>query len=72
MCVCVCVCVSERERERDTEGASQYSSSLPSSSVLHPMIRKAIELSHLEGDLNSLIASRGGEERGVRSLSEEL
>ncbi len=36
--------------ETETGGASQYPSSLPSSSVLHPMTRKPIELSHdLEG-----------------------
>ncbi len=35
-----------------TWGASQYPSSLPRSSVLHPMTRKPIELSHLEGHLN--------------------
>ncbi len=52
--------------------AAQYPSSLPLSSILHPMTRKPIELSHLEGHLNSLIAPRGGEERGVRSLPEEL
>ncbi len=52
--------------------ASQYPSSLPSPSVLHHMTGKPIELSHLEGHLNSLIAPQGGEERGVRSLPEEL
>ncbi|ROL45125.1 hypothetical protein DPX16_22934 [Anabarilius grahami] len=52
-------------------GASQYPSSFPRSSVLHPMTRKPIELSHLEGHLNSLIAPRGGEDRGVRKLPEE-
>ncbi len=36
--------------EPETGGASQYPSSLPSSSILHPMTRKPIELSHdLEG-----------------------
>ncbi|ROI64966.1 hypothetical protein DPX16_0832 [Anabarilius grahami] len=43
----------------------------PRSSVLHPMTRKPIELSHLEGHLNSLIAPRGSEDRGVRRLPEE-
>ncbi|ROJ29304.1 hypothetical protein DPX16_13748 [Anabarilius grahami] len=52
-------------------GASQYPSSSPRSSVLHPMTRKPIELSHLEGHINSLIAPRGGEDRGVRKLPEE-
>ncbi len=37
----------------------------PRSSGLHPLTRKPIELSHLEGHLNSRIAPRGGEERGV-------
>ncbi|ROK74133.1 Phosphatidylinositol-binding clathrin assembly protein [Anabarilius grahami] len=49
-------------------GASQYPSSSPRSSVLHPMTRKPIELSHLEGHLNSLIAPRGGEDRGPPSI----
>ncbi|ROL52368.1 Insulin-like growth factor 2 mRNA-binding protein 2 [Anabarilius grahami] len=35
------------------------------------MTRKPIELSHLEGHLNSLIAPRGGEERGVMSEDTE-
>ncbi len=43
----------------------------PSSSVLHSMTRKLIELSHLEGLLNSLIALRGGEERGAFQRSYE-
>ncbi|ROL52305.1 hypothetical protein DPX16_22685 [Anabarilius grahami] len=59
-----CLLSSER-------GASQYPSSFPRSSVLHPMTRKPIELSHLEGHLNSLIAPRGGEdeERGYTGAS---
>ncbi len=58
--------------ETETGGASQYPSSLPSSSVLHPMTRKPIELSHdLEGHLNSLIAPRGDEEPSRGAMSED-
>ncbi len=46
-------------------------SSFPRSSVLELVTQKPIKLSHLEGHLNSLIAPRGGKERGVR-LPEEL
>ncbi|ROL55049.1 Nectin-1 [Anabarilius grahami] len=60
-----------REEQCKTKGASQYPSSFPRSSVLHPMTRKPIELNHLEGHLNSLTAPRGGEDRGVRRLPEE-
>ncbi|ROK35591.1 hypothetical protein DPX16_17334 [Anabarilius grahami] len=59
------------EYELKKVGASQYPPSFPRSSILHPMTRKPIELSHLEGHLNSLIALQGGEDRGVRRLPEE-
>ncbi len=42
--------------EPETGGASQYPSSLPSSSILHPMTRKPIELSH---DLKGHSRKRG-------------
>ncbi len=53
------------------QGASQYPSSSPRSSILLPMTRKPIELSHIEGHLNSLIAPGGVEGRGGRRLPEE-
>ncbi len=57
--------------QRITLGASQYPSSSPRSSILLPMTRKPIELSHIEGHLNSLIAPGGVEGRGGRRLPEE-
>ncbi|ROL55116.1 hypothetical protein DPX16_0811 [Anabarilius grahami] len=50
-------------------GASQYPSSSPRSSVLHPMTRKTIELSHLEGHLNSLIEGVSGVDTDEVSVS---
>ncbi|ROL55382.1 hypothetical protein DPX16_4850 [Anabarilius grahami] len=64
-------CHYKKQKVSDFTGASQYPSSFPRSSVLNPMTRKPIELSHLEGHLNSLIAPRGGDDRGVRKLPEE-
>ncbi len=56
---------------QESMGASQYPSSSPRSSILLPMTRKPIELSHIEGHLNSLIAPGGVEGRGGRRLPEE-
>ncbi len=57
----------------DTPNSGVLLNKPPRSSVLHPMTRKPIELSHLEGHLNSLIAPRGtrSEEPSRGAMSED-